>query len=54
MSNSPQPQKTTEALVKFFAPQKLKTELVTLANSRNVSLSALLRLALSEYVREKG
>jgi hypothetical protein len=54
LSPIPSPQKTTEVLIKFFAPEKLKTELTLLANSRNVSLSALLRLALSEYVRDKG
>jgi hypothetical protein len=53
LSNDPSPQKTTEVLIKFFAPGKLKTELKILANSRNVSLSALMRLVLSEYVRDK-
>lgn len=42
------------ALIKCMAPQSLKTDLERLAQARNISLSALLRLILSEYVRQKG
>jgi hypothetical protein len=40
-----------EVLIKFLAPRKLKLALEELAGERNVALSALLRLVLSEYVR---
>ncbi len=40
-----------EVLIKFLAPRKLKGALEELASERNVALSALLRLVLSEYVR---
>jgi hypothetical protein len=40
-----------EALVKFLAPEKLKHALQQLAAERNIALSALLRLVMSEYVR---
>jgi hypothetical protein len=45
--------KINEVLVKFVAPRSLKQELQTLADARNITLSALLRLVLSEYVRSK-
>ncbi len=40
-----------EVLIKFLTPQKLKRALQELANERNITLSALLRLISSEYVR---
>ena len=40
-----------EALIKFVAPDGLKRSLRALANERNISLSALLRLIASEYVK---
>jgi hypothetical protein len=40
-----------EVLIKFLAPRRLKHNLEELAVERNVALSALLRLVLSEYVR---
>ena len=40
-----------EVLIKFLAPRELKHALQELAAKRNVALSALLRLVLSEYVR---
>lgn len=46
-----QPRKT---IIKFAAPRQLKTDLERLATMRNISLSALLRLILSEYVKHKG
>lgn len=43
-----------QALIKCNAPQKLKDDLEKMARVRNISLAALLRLILSEYVRQKG
>jgi hypothetical protein len=40
-----------EVRIKFVAPDELKRELQTLANERNITLSALLRLVTSEYVK---
>jgi len=40
-----------ETLIKFLSPRKLKLALLELAKERNVSLSALLRLISSEYVK---
>jgi len=43
-----------EVLIKFVAPRELKRALQELANERNITLSALLRLVTSEYVKRKG
>jgi hypothetical protein len=44
-----------EALIKFVAPIDLKNELQELANERNITLSSLLRLIATDYVkRNKG
>lgn len=40
-----------EKLVKFLVSQELKQRLQQLADERNISLSALMRLITSEYVR---
>uniref|UniRef100_A0A7V3KNN2 Uncharacterized protein n=1 Tax=candidate division WOR-3 bacterium TaxID=2052148 RepID=A0A7V3KNN2_UNCW3 len=40
-----------EALIKFVVPVDLKSDLQKLANERNISLSSLLRLIASEYVK---
>jgi hypothetical protein len=40
-----------EVLIKFMAPHKLKRALEELASERNIALSALLRLVMSEYLR---
>jgi hypothetical protein len=40
-----------EALIKFVAPDELKNALQELANERNISLSSLLRLIATEYVK---
>jgi len=42
-----------EVLIKFVAPRELKRALQALANERNITLSALLRLITSEYVKRK-
>ena len=40
-----------EVLIKFVSPAKLKNALRELAVERNITLSALLRLVTSEYVK---
>ena len=40
-----------EVRIKFVAPAQLKEALQALANERNITLSALLRLVTSEYVK---
>ena len=40
-----------DTVIKFNASEELKDDLIDLAESRNISLSALLRLVLTEYVR---
>jgi hypothetical protein len=40
-----------EELVKLYVPRSLKLELQALAASRNIALSALLRLVITEYVK---
>ena len=40
-----------EVRIKFVAPEMLKGYLQALANERNITLSALLRLITSDYVR---
>ncbi len=40
-----------ESLIKFVAPNGLKDELQKLANERNITISSLLRLIASEYVK---
>lgn len=47
-------QKINQTFVRFAIPIHLKNELQKLATARNISLSALLRLVLSEYVKYKG
>lgn len=42
-----------EALIKFVAPEDLKRDLQELAHERNITLSALLRLIASEYVKRQ-
>lgn len=41
----------SEVVIKFAAPEELKQALQQLANERNITLSALLRLITSEYVK---
>jgi len=43
-----------EALIKFVAPVVLKEELQKLANERNISLSSLIRLITSEYLKRNS
>jgi len=41
-------------IIKCAAPRKLKADLEALAKARNISLSALLRLVLTEYIKQKS
>ena len=43
-----------EARIKFVAPAELKDALQALANERNITLSALLRLVTTEYVKRNN
>jgi hypothetical protein len=51
MSQHERSKNHNEVLVKFLAPRSLKRTLEELATERNIALSALLRLVMSEYVR---
>ncbi|MBK8021297.1 MAG: ribbon-helix-helix protein, CopG family [Chloroflexi bacterium] len=42
-----------DAIIKFLAAEELKRVLQQLANARGVSLSALIRLVMLEYVKHK-
>jgi ribbon-helix-helix CopG family protein len=44
---------TEEAFVKFFLPRRVKAQLQELAEARSLSLSALLRLIVTEYIKNK-
>ncbi len=54
MSNRSNIGRINDELVKFVAPRTLKLALQNLANERNITLSALLRLIASEYVKRNG
>lgn len=41
----------TEVALKVWMPRELRDELRSVANARSISLSALIRLALSQYVK---
>jgi len=45
------PQSINPALIKFIAPNHLKDTLSDMAAERSVSLSALLRIITSEYIK---
>jgi hypothetical protein len=40
-----------ELLIKFLAPSDLKDSLLELAKERNITISSLLRLIASDYVK---
>jgi len=44
----------SRVVIKCAAPRKLKADLEQLAEARNISLSALLRLILTEYIKQKS
>jgi hypothetical protein len=41
----------SDAVVRFVSPARLRDDLQQLANERNITLSALLRLIATEYVK---
>jgi hypothetical protein len=43
-----------KTLIKFTAPENLKRDLQQLAVERNITLSSLLRLITSEYVKRNN
>jgi antitoxin component of RelBE/YafQ-DinJ toxin-antitoxin module len=45
--------KTPKTTIKFKVTPDLKAELVQLAASRHITLSALLRLVLTDYIKHK-
>jgi len=51
MANNIQRNNISDGVIRFVAPEKLRRDLQELANERNITLSALLRLIASEYVR---
>ncbi len=51
MSQSDTFKNQNEVLIKFLVPRRLKRALLELASERNITLSALLRLITSEYVK---
>ncbi len=42
------------SVVKFTAPEDLKAALQALAEARHIALAALIRLILTEYLKNKG
>jgi hypothetical protein len=44
---------THEALIKVVVPKQLKHELQSVATSRNISLSALVRLVVTDYLKSR-
>jgi hypothetical protein len=53
MSHSSNRKLIHEEQIKFLAPRDLKLDLQKLADERNISLSALMRLITSEYVKRQ-
>lgn len=53
MHQSPQKTTLSEALIKFVVPRQLKQQLQAVATSRNISLSALVRLIVSDYLKSR-
>ena len=51
MANNDNRKNISEVLIKFAAPKALKRALRELADERNITLSALLRLIASEYAK---
>lgn len=54
MDKSKPAKRKNETLIKVLVPSDLKQDLLGLAASRNISLSALLRLIVSEYIKLRG
>ncbi len=53
MTQTSRKSNSNEALIKFYVPRDLKRELQELAVSRNIALSALLRLVVTEYIKTR-
>jgi hypothetical protein len=54
MTHNQRKPNSRENLIKFYVPRGLKRDLQMLAISRNIALSALLRLVVTEYVKSKN
>jgi predicted transcriptional regulator len=48
---SPNKPQNKELFIKIRAPHDLKNQLQSLAQSRNVSISAMARIALTDYIK---
>jgi len=53
MTNDNNRKNINEVRIKFVAPDDLKSSLQQLANDRNITLSALLRLITTDYIKRK-
>jgi hypothetical protein len=53
MTNNNNRKNINEVRIKFVAPDELKSSLQQLANDRNITLSALLRLITTDYIKRK-
>ena len=51
MANTIPRNNITDVVLRFVTPVKLRNDLQELANERNITLSALLRLIATEYVK---
>lgn len=45
---------TKTALIKLLAPKQLKQQLQQLSDERHISLSSLVRLILTEYLKKQN
>ena len=46
--------KPNETFIKFHLPLKLKQQLEQLANEKSISISSLMRVIATEYIKNKG
>ncbi len=51
MANTTKRSTIADTVVRFVSPVKLRNELQELANERSITLSALLRLIATDYIR---
>ena len=51
MSNNNNYKPKNEVMIKFLSPVALKNDLQKLASERNISLSSLIRLIATDYVK---
>lgn len=51
MTHNNHKHRVQEQIVKFHVPRDLKTSIQELAHERNISLSALMRLIATEYLK---